>query len=98
MLNNNINKELEKAVYKRNLEKVKALLSAGANANLRVERNRDTLLHTTSSIEITKELLLGGAEVNSRNMYSETPLHSAITLGKELELVRELLKHGADVN
>ncbi|BFD48257.1 MAG: hypothetical protein DMENIID0003_13310 [Wolbachia endosymbiont of Sergentomyia squamirostris] len=98
MLNNNINKELEKAVYERNLEKVKALLSAGANANLRVERNRDTLLHTTSSVEITKELLLGGAEVNSRNMYSETPLHSAITLGKELELVRELLKHGADVN
>lgn len=31
-------------------------------------------------------------------MYSETPLHSAITMGKELELVRELLKHGADVN
>ncbi|WP_353272537.1 hypothetical protein [Wolbachia endosymbiont (group A) of Urophora cardui] len=36
MLNNNINKELEKAVYERNLEKVKALLSAGANANCMV--------------------------------------------------------------
>ncbi|MFP3023358.1 MAG: ankyrin repeat domain-containing protein, partial [Wolbachia sp.] len=69
-----------------------------ANVNLRVEWTRDMLLHTTSNVEITKELLLGGAEFNARNMYSETPLHSDITLGKELELVRELLKHGADVN
>ncbi|MDR1139080.1 MAG: ankyrin repeat domain-containing protein [Rickettsiales bacterium] len=98
MLNNNINKELEKAVYEKNLEEVKALLSAGADINLRVEHNRDTLLHYASSVEITKELLLRGAEVNARNMYSETPLHSAITFGKKLELVRELLKHGADVN
>ncbi|CAH2093619.1 unnamed protein product [Euphydryas editha] len=92
--NNNINKELEKAVKEENLEKVKALLSKGANANLRVERNRDTLLHTTHSVEITKELLLGGAEVNARNQYRETPLHYAISV----EITKELLLGGAEVN
>ncbi|XP_076299430.1 uncharacterized protein LOC143218239 [Lasioglossum baleicum] len=101
MPNNNINEELASAVRKENLEEVKALLSAGADANhIRVEwnRNRDRLLHITSSVEITKELLLGGAEVDARNTYSETPLHSAVTLSKKVELVRELLKHGADVD
>ncbi|WP_339046419.1 ankyrin repeat domain-containing protein [Candidatus Mesenet endosymbiont of Agriotes lineatus] len=99
MLNNNINKELERAaVYERDFEKVKVLLSTGANVNLRVEQDKSTLLHNTNSVEITKELLLRGAAVNARNMYSETSLHSAITLGRELALVRELLKNGADVN
>uniref|UniRef100_A0A6P7GA91 Uncharacterized protein LOC114339694 n=1 Tax=Diabrotica virgifera virgifera TaxID=50390 RepID=A0A6P7GA91_DIAVI len=102
MASNDINKELEKAVNGGNLEQVKALLCAGANANRRVElgwsRNNDTLLHITESVEIAKELLLGGAYVNATNRYNETPLFSAITGGKGEQLVRELLKYGVDVN
>ncbi|MFP3017148.1 MAG: ankyrin repeat domain-containing protein, partial [Wolbachia sp.] len=98
MLNDNLDKELERAVCTGTLEEVKTLLTAGANVNLRVKWNSDTLLHITCSVDITKELLLRGAKVNALNQYRETPLHSAITLGKKLELVRELLKHGANVN
>jgi hypothetical protein len=100
MSNSHINKELESAaVYNEgDLERVKALLSAGADVNLRIGQDKATFLHRTTSVEITKELLLRGAEVDARNMYSETPLHFAIKQGKGLELVRELLKHGAYVN
>ncbi len=102
MANHNINKKLEKAVYRRNLEQVKALLCAGANANIKVGRRgsfgTDRLLHDTDSVEIGKELLRGGANVNGRNSFNQTPLHAAIYRKKILELVRELLKHGAYVN
>ncbi|KAF5293373.1 hypothetical protein FQA39_LY02858 [Lamprigera yunnana] len=98
MQNNHINEEFERAVRKGYLEIVKALLSAGADANFSIGRESDTLLHITHSVEITKELLLGGAKVNVTNKYGITPLRSAIELGKNLELVGELLKHGADVN
>ncbi len=98
MATNNINNELKNAVYSRNLEQIKALLCAGANANFRVCRSENTLLHTTDSVEVAKELLLGGADVNARNTYNDTPLHSAIIGANKLELVRELLKHGAYVN
>lgn len=93
-----LNEELDSAVANRDLEKVKALLSAGADINFREDRNRDTLLHRTSSVEVARELLLRGARINATNQYSETPLHYAITNGKSLEFVRELLKHGADVD
>ncbi|MGL9688826.1 MAG: hypothetical protein ACR5K6_03640 [Wolbachia sp.] len=71
MPNNNIDKELEVAVYEKNLKEVKALLSAGANPNIIAERNqfRGTLLHATSNVEIAKELISYGAMVDARNMY-----------------------------
>lgn len=99
MLNSNIKSELERAALEeRDLEKVNALLSAGADVNLRVRYDKGTLLHETCSAKMTKQLLLHNAAIDARNMYNETPLHSAITKGKKLALVRELLKHGANVN
>lgn len=105
MPNNNIDKELEVAVYERDLKKVRALLSAGANPNFQPNRENklphqygNKLLHYVNSVEIAKELLLYGARVDSRNMYNETPLHTAIPCGRTAKLVIELLKHVADVN
>jgi|GEM_PF-3407144 len=105
MLNNNIDKELEVAVYERDLKKVRALLSAGADPNFQPNRENklphqygNKLLHYVNSVEIAKELLLYGALVDSRNMYNETPLHTAMTCGRTAKLIRQLLKHGADVN
>lgn len=98
MSNNNINKKLEVAVYEKNLPEVKALLSAGANPNIKAERDLHggTLLHLASNVEIAKELISYGAVVDARNRYNETPLHRA-AIGN-LQLVREFLKRGAGVN
>ncbi|XP_026464984.1 ankyrin repeat and SOCS box protein 2-like [Ctenocephalides felis] len=94
----NINEELKQAVNKDDLEKVKALLSAGANANLRIGHHRETLLHNAArSIEMVKVLVLGGADVDARTMYNETPLHFAAKR-LNLKLIRGLLKYGAEVN
>lgn len=98
MPNNNINEKLENAVCKGNLEEVKALLSAGANPNIKIGRSHlgSSLIHLASSAEILKELISYGARVDAQNSYGETPLHWAAT--GNLEIVRELLKHGASVN
>ncbi|KAK0160534.1 hypothetical protein PV328_007935 [Microctonus aethiopoides] len=88
---------LERAVRDEDLEKVRALLTQGANANSRVKWNDDTLLHYTSNVKILKELLLHGAYVDATNKYRETPLDTAVKECK-LEIVKELLVHGADVN
>ncbi|XP_058835799.1 ankyrin repeat, PH and SEC7 domain containing protein secG-like [Topomyia yanbarensis] len=55
-------------------------------------------LEATNSAEMTRELLLLGARVDQSNTYRETPLHTAIKMGKEFALIQELLKHGANVN
>lgn len=47
--------------------------------------------------EVLMELIRAGAEVNVRDDYGQTPLIYAIIHDK-IELVRELLNHGADIN
>ncbi|KAK0079652.1 hypothetical protein PV325_000970 [Microctonus aethiopoides] len=88
---------LERAVYKEDLEQVRALLTQGAKHDIRMKPNGDSLLHKTANVKILKELLLHGAYVNVTNDYRETPLDAAVKLHK-LEIVEELLAQGANVN
>ncbi|GFT09899.1 ANK_REP_REGION domain-containing protein [Nephila pilipes] len=96
--NTNKNKELERAVNERNCDEIKILLSTGADINHTVNRNLDTMLHTTKSAGITRDLLGYSANVNARNLFEKTPLHSAVIDGKHPEVVKTLLEHAADVD
>ena len=49
------------------------------------------------NIEAVKQHLADGAEVNAKNKFSSTPLHSAAWLGHR-EIVGLLIHNGADVN
>lgn len=93
----NIQEELEVAVDRGNLEKVKELLAIGADPNARFGFNKTTFLHRARSAEVVRELLSHGAEVNARDVYLCTPLYYSVTK-ESPAVVRELLAHGADVN
>ena len=70
-----------------------------------VTSDGDTRLHCAAyahDIELIQELLKSGAEVNSRNRYGKTPLHSAIYSSIKNQFKKEsilvLLKNGANPN
>ncbi|KAL8752827.1 MAG: hypothetical protein Q9184_005616 [Pyrenodesmia sp. 2 TL-2023] len=59
-----------------------------------------TLLHIVASrddIDVVALLLQEGAKVNAMNDFGETPLHSAIALGKDYNVTRLLVQSGADL-
>ena len=81
---------------------VKALLDAGADANVRDNRG-STPLHMATygknpNPAVLKLLVHAGAYVNARDKHGQTPLHKAVFLGKDLRIVKALLDLGADVN
>ena len=49
-----------------------------------------------ASVEIVRELIKAGADVNARDHYQRTPLMYAASAGST-EVVRELVKAGADL-
>jgi ankyrin repeat protein len=72
----------------------------GAKVNIKQDRLGLTLLMVASSngyIEIVKELLKNGADVNAKKNNGNAPLIMASSEGF-LEVVKELLLHGANVN
>lgn len=81
---------------------VRLLLAHGANANARTKTNRSTvLMHAAMSLyqesirlEIMKQLLRYGADVNAKDRDGETVIMQRIR-ANELQL---LLEHGAEVN
>ncbi|CAH1401239.1 unnamed protein product [Nezara viridula] len=89
---------LKYAVIKKDLEEIKYCLVRGADVNQRISPYNETFLHFTTSLEITNQLLLFGADVNAKDRYGQTPLYSAIANDKDLKLIRALLNHGADIN
>ena len=66
---------LHVAVYRKDLEEVKALIAAGAEPNVRGENGHTPLLAAVSvgSTEIVKLLLLAGAKKDSSNDDGVTP-------------------------
>lgn len=82
-------------------ESIQALLSAGADLNVRDENER-TALHNAASwwqldescVATARALVDAGADVNDRDKTDETPLHRAAERGT----VAMLLEKGADPN
>ncbi|KAK2723984.1 hypothetical protein QYM36_002353 [Artemia franciscana] len=85
---------LEPAIRTSNLDLVKLLLKRGANPNC-----RECLHHAVweGKADVCKLLIQSGAELDATNVYGETPLGTAIRTSN-LDLVKLLLKHGANPN
>ena len=85
------------------LDIVRLLLDYGANPNALSFRKRTPLFYATSTrqerdrLDIIRRLLEAGADVDE--CYAEsgfnTPLMNAVTLISDIDVVKELLKHGA---
>ena len=95
---------LHSASYHGRLEMVRMLLSNGVNSNAKNHRG-ETALHVLSrcgpdskdSVRVARLLLECGVDVNMQDNDHDSPLHSASYNGK-LEIVRELLNHGANAS
>ena len=70
-----------------------------------VESNKETALHVALGIQvpseelrlnIVKNLIQNGAEIDARNKYKNTPLHYAANNG-DLEIFQHFLDHGAQI-
>jgi len=87
-------------------ETVDMLIEHGASLHERYDDNNITLLHKavrSGLLEIASLLIRKGHEINPKNKYGLTPLHSAVWLpghgrGTELQIVKLLLDSGAEVN
>ena len=83
-----------------NVEAVKQLLAAGADVELKCVNCGGTVLgHAAINghKELAELLIAKGADVNTKNKDSTTPLHQA-SLGGRKEVVELLIANGADVN
>lgn len=79
------------------VECVKILLNNKVQVNAGIERR--SALHIAvekNAINVVELLLKNGANPNTPQVYTETPLHTAAALGN-IECMRLLLSHGADV-
>lgn len=87
---------LEMAIRKQHTEVVRLLLEGGA----RLTGQDNTMLpylHIAPNPEITQLLLSVGAKINGTDRQGLAPLHTQVWTGR-LEVVKELLKNGADPN
>ena len=97
--------KLIKAVQKGNVEQVRKLLAEGANPNACGDKNVETgkpwagqtALVYANNLEIAQMLLNAGADVDAADWSNGTPLMWA-SKPKQLEKVKWLIKHGANVN
>ncbi|KAH6937994.1 hypothetical protein HPB50_006086 [Hyalomma asiaticum] len=90
---------LQVAAIKGDAARVKALLSGGANPNVR-DNAGWTPLHEASSqgaVEVVRLLLAAGASVNAAGPDGVTPLHDAV-LSNVPDVVLQLCSAGADIN
>jgi uncharacterized protein len=82
----------------RNLDRINALLDAGADINFRDRRCLDqTLLHISiqpERSELAALLIRRGADVNAADRHGDTPLYAAIRC-RNVELAQKLIDAGA---
>lgn len=87
------------ATHKVDHELVRALLKAGAQANVANRFGATPLTEAVKliDVELVRMLLDAGADPNTSNQDHQTALMLASTLGS-LEIAKQLIKHGARVN
>lgn len=83
------------ALELKQFEEVDRLIKEGANVNVWFGPG-DSGLHYFNDLDVITKLITIGANVNSTNSYSETPLMHAVSYYKNVEIVKVLLKHGAN--
>ncbi len=98
--------EFQQALTRGDVAKVTAMLQKNpALANARNDRDMMPLhvvsthwvVDDAAATQIAKLLVAAGADVNARSFSKQTPLHLAVTEGRQ-EIVALLLDHGADLN
>jgi ankyrin repeat protein len=100
-----VNTELMEAIRTQDVQKVRGMISAGANVNANMNTTNQsgitplmvTAMTPDGAIEIAKLLLERGARVNAKDWLGWTPVMHASYYGR-IDLVKLLLKKGADVN
>ncbi len=92
---------LFQAIVENDLFKVRMALAAGANPNAKGKMDVSPLWMAAfkNDIDIAKELLFRGADINSRvtNSWTDTLLHFVIR-ERQTDFARFLIENGADVN
>lgn len=79
---------------------LRILLAAGANPDARSKDRGETVLHQavfSYHPDVVQVMIDGGADLNLRNRWDDTPLITAVDRGYE-DLVAMLAAHGADLN
>ncbi len=70
------------------------LIESGADVNTRNTHLEGSLLHMVVDVSMAQRILDLGVSPNAKNVYGETPLHSARNLG----IAKLLVNNGANVN
>ena len=88
---------LMRAVDEADVERVKSLLAAGADANAAAEGGETALMRAVSkgNLEIVEVLLNAGGDVHAKSENGFTPLFMAVFFG-HAEIARTLLARGSD--
>jgi ankyrin repeat protein len=96
---NRIDQELLEATGENNLPEVRRLLSIGADVNAKDNWHDRTPLHVACEkghVQVVKELVEHGADVDVKDKDGSSPLHWACAKG-HLAVVNELLSRGANI-
>jgi hypothetical protein len=94
-----LGKDLLDASSKGDVGKVRSLVAAGGDINVRDKNGDSSLEHAADKgcLDIVKFLVEKGAEVNNYNVDNWTPLMSACNRGY-FEVVKFLMENGANIN
>jgi len=90
---------IERAILSNNLDKVKELISQGADVNLRDSRGNTPLLQAIiiRKLSFIEPLIAAGADVNVKARNGAMPLHRIANSG-QTEIAELLIKNGANVD
>lgn len=92
---------LHEAIRYGNLEIATMLLDAGANVNAKDNLGKTPILLIIpqDKIQQTYDLLIANhADLNQKDMYGDTILHTAAMLKVNVQILEKLTKNGADIN